>query len=100
MKTVQELQTERSQVLAEAEKILDLVDNDDRAMTDDEESCYNLAIERSTKLQADIEQRIKLEDAQAASMKIGKRQVPPTGESGEGGLPASAHAAIDRKSVV
>jgi len=36
MKTVQELQTERSQVLAEAEKILDLVDNDDRAMTDDE----------------------------------------------------------------
>ena len=94
MKTVQELQTERSQVLAEAEKILDLVDNDDRAMTDDEESCYNLAIERSTKLQADIEQRIKLEDAQAASMKIGKRQVPPTGESGEGGLPASAHAAI------
>ena len=94
MKTVQELQTERSQVLAEAEKILDLVDTDDRPMTDDEDSCYNMAIERSTKLQGDIEQRMKLEDAQAASMKVNKRQVPPTGESSEGGIPASAHATV------
>ena len=94
MKTVAELQAERTQVLAQAEKILDLVDTDDRPMTEDEECAYNLAIERSTKLQADIEQRIKLEDAQAASMKVGTRKVPPTGEGGEGGIPASMKATI------
>jgi len=94
MRTVLELQTERSQVLAEAEKILDLVDTDDRPMSDDEESCYNLAIERAEKLQGDIDQRVKLEDAQAASMKMNARKVPPQNNGGEGGVPASAHATI------
>jgi HK97 family phage major capsid protein len=94
MKTVLQLQTERSQVLAKAEEILDLVDTDDRPMTEDEESGYNLAIERAAKLQIDIEQRIKLEDAQAVSMQVNTRKAEPTGEGGEGGIPASMKATI------
>lgn len=93
MKTVAELQAERTEVLAQAEKILDLVDTDDRPMSEDEESRYNLSIERAAKLQADIEQRMKLEDAHAVSLKAGERKVPPSGGSDDG-IPASMKATI------
>ena len=94
MKTVLELQTERTKVLAEAEKILDSVDADDRPMTDDEESCYNLAISRAEQLQASINQRAKLEDAQAASIKMNARKTAPMDANSDDGIPSSANATI------
>jgi len=93
MKTVAELQAERVKVLNEAEKILDAVDSDDRAMTDEEKTRYDLCIERAEQLATDIDVRMKLEDAQAATMATGKRKVPPqTPEGGE--IPAHMKATI------
>lgn len=65
MKTVLQLKEERAQVLAEAEKILDSMDADEREMTPDEEARYNAAVERAAKLNAEIERRMKLETVQA-----------------------------------
>ena len=95
MRTVAELQAERAKVLNEAEKILDTVDADDRAMSDDEKSRYNLCIERAEQLASDVEVRMQLEDAQAVTMATSKRKVPPqTPEGSEGGIPASMKATM------
>jgi HK97 family phage major capsid protein len=65
MKTVLQLKEERAQVLAEAERILDAIDADEREMTPDEEARYNAAVERAGKLNIEIERRVKFETAQA-----------------------------------
>jgi HK97 family phage major capsid protein len=93
MKTVQELQVERAEVLGQAEKILDLIDQEDRSMTDDEESIYNAAIERTEKLNLEVEQRVKFEDAQAVAMKV-KERVAPQPLAGDGGLVPSMSAQV------
>lgn len=82
MKTVAELQQERTAVLAEAEGILDTVDGDDRAMNADEEARYNAAVERAAKLNIEIERRMKLEAVQAPRFAAASLGNPNGGQPG------------------
>ncbi len=65
-KSVAELTQERDACVTEAEKILDNIDEENRSMIDDEKTRYDAAVGRAAQLNADIEQRAKLEIVQAA----------------------------------
>jgi len=94
MKTVFELQQERLQVLGEAEKILESCDSDDRVMSEEEEARYNAALDRADMLAKEIDQRVKFENAQAVTMKVGDRRAPQPLADDEGGRSASMRATV------
>jgi HK97 family phage major capsid protein len=62
MKNVFELKQTRADLIVQTEKILDAADEGDRALTDEEKSQYDVAIERIESLNTDIERKMKLEE--------------------------------------
>jgi HK97 family phage major capsid protein len=90
MKTVEELKQERATVFAEAEEILDLADENDRELSEDEETRYNACLARIEVLSTDITRRMKLEEAQIARMaqEGGKPTRVPQSGGHPDGMPA------------
>lgn len=68
MRSVAELKNERAKVLAEAEEILDTADQNDRALSEDEDQKVQLCMDRIDALDKDIERRLRLEAQQVAAM--------------------------------
>ena len=96
MRTVAELQHERSALFAEAEGLLEDADENERQLNEDEESRYQACCDRIEVLNVDIDRRMRLEESQKKRLKQdaisragGKR--PPSDPDNEGGAaPAMA----------
>ena len=87
MKTVAELKAERAAAFTEAEELLDLIDENDREFSQDEDTRYNACLARIEVLTADIERRMKLEAQQTARMAQESNQPPRVPQSAAPGQP-------------
>lgn len=81
MKSSHELTQERGILMEQAAAILDLMDEDGRVeMTQDERTRYDLAIDKSAKLNAQIEDRKRFEAAQAVAILDRARDLDELGQ--------------------
>ena len=80
MKSVAEMQNERTQIMAEAEEILETAEENGRSPGDEETERFNLCLAKVEQLDVDIALKLELEAKQKASIKIDPAHKPAPAE--------------------